>query len=332
MRHGGNIDEASRRFGIETAAWLDLSTGINPRAYPVAQPSPMSLARLPSAAREQRLTMLARSCYGASPTAPIVAAPGSQILIQLVARLRSAPRVAIVVPTYSEHAIAWTREGGNVTAVRDVADCANADVVVIANPNNPDGRRYVPDGLVSLAGRLAGRGGLLVVDEAFADVAPEVSVTPHAGIPGLIVLRSFGKMYGLGGIRLGFALGHAGDVERLGGWLGPWAVSGAAIETGIAALGDHAWLEQARLDIAREAGTLSALLTRHGLSVVANAGLFTLASHEHARAMAEGLARQGVWVRTFDYEASWLRFGLPGDDEAMARLDHALGKALAAFG
>jgi len=324
MRHGGDIDAAATRYGIAPEQWLDLSTGINPIAYPLVPPDRVALTRLPSAAREVVLRDTARVAYDADAAAAIVAAPGSQILIQLTARLRSAAYVAILSPTYSEHAIAWAREGARVRAIAALDEADDADIVVLANPNNPDGRRHAPADLRDVANRLAARGGLLVVDEAFADVAPDISMAPQAGRPGLLVLRSFGKMYGLAGVRLGFALGADEDIAKIAGWLGPWAVPGPAIEAGITALGDRAWTAAARATIHREADALARLLVHHGLEVVANVGLFVLAQHSRAGDIAEHLARHGIWVRTFDYAATWLRFGLPGGDEAMARLGLAL--------
>src|SRR5690606_31840244 len=154
--------------------------------------------------------------------AHIVSAPGTQILIQLAARLRPDTNVEVVSPTYSEHCAAWELEGCNVRNVPGLPEQTEAEVVIVVNPNNPDGRRWPPLRLGALRERLATRGGLLILDEAFADVDPSLSVAPETGPPGLLVLRSFGKFYGLAGLRLGFAIGAAEDIGRLEAWLGPW--------------------------------------------------------------------------------------------------------------
>jgi cobalamin biosynthetic protein CobC len=327
MRHGGNLSEAQKQFGRPTADWLDLSTGINPIPYPFSSPDSFSWSRLPQADRESALIEAARRAYRVAPAAQIVSAPGTQILIQLAARLRPSARVEIVSPTYSEHRTAWEPAGGEVRNVPDLPEKTNADVVVVANPNNPDGRRWTPLRLSALRENLAARGGLLVVDEAFADINPSLSMAPHAGPPGLVVLRSFGKFYGLAGVRLGFAIGAAEDISRLTAWLGPWAVSGPAIEIGIEALSDGPWADATRARLSALSGQLDRILRANGLSVIGNAGLFILAEHPRARAIYEELARVGILVRVFEYAPTWLRFGLP-EPTQFERLETALAEAV----
>ena len=126
------------------------------------------------------------------------------------------------------------------------------------------------------------------------------------------MLRSFGKTYGLAGLRLGFAVSNADICARLRSLLGPWAVSGPALEVGRAALSDDAWLETAKRRLAKDAARLDTLLTARGLAVVGGTPLFRLASHPSADRIADTLGRHGILVRAFDYEPTWLRFGLPG--------------------
>lgn len=328
MQHGGDLTALKARYGDFADGWVDLSTGINPVPYPFVPPSLEAWQRLPQAEAEARTIAAARSAYGVAVNADIVAAPGTQILIQLCARLRPGGHVAIVGPTYSEHAIAWRREGATVTEVGELADAANfgGDVVVVVNPNNPDGRSYDPDVLSDLADQMAARGGLLIVDEAFADVCPEVSLRARAGRSGLIVLRSFGKFYGLAGVRLGFAVGAADEIARVRGWLGPWAVAGPALEIGFRALGDPAWQDGARARIGQDCTRLKSVLEESGFTVLGSAGLFVLASHAQAGHVAEALAAQGIVVRVFAQQPTWLRFGLPAPEQ-FARVAAALASA-----
>lgn len=309
MRHGGNLSEAQARFG--RSDWIDLSTGISPFRYPFSVPDPACWTRLPQPDRERALLAAARSAYRVPPAAHVVNAPGTQILIQLAARLRPGAEVELVSPTYSEHLAAWQLEGCGVRQILDLPERTGADVLVVVNPNNPDGRTWSLSQLSALQEDLAARGGLLVVDEAFTDVDPNLSLAPLAGRPGLLVLRSFGKFYGLAGVRLGFALGAAGDIRRLEAWLGPWAVSGPAIEIGIEAISDRAWAEANRACINAIAARMCAMLRANGLTVIGQAGLFILAEHPRAGAVYDGLARAGILVRAFDYAPAWLRFGLP---------------------
>ncbi len=265
----------------------------------------------------------ARAAYGIDATTRLVAAPGTQVLIQLVARLRAESRVGVVGPTYSEHAIAWRREGAVVTHVADLDAVEHAqrgafDVVVVVNPNNPDGRTFPATSLAAIADRQASHGGLLIVDEAFADVVPEISVAGQAGRPGLIVLRSFGKFYGLAGLRLGFAAGTADDIQPLEGWLGPWAVAGPAIEIGQRALRDRLWASKTRTRIIEDSAWLHRQMTSVGLTVPSQfhlPSLFVLGRHDRAAEIAASLARKHILVRTFDYAPCWLRIGLPAPPE-----------------
>jgi cobalamin biosynthetic protein CobC len=320
--HGGALDRAVQRFG-PGPDWLDLSTGINPWPYPIPVLPAQAWHRLPEQSALAALRHAARDYYGAPAEAPIVAGPGSQALIQGLPRLIPPTRVAVLAPTYAEHARCWRLAGH---AVSEVAAPGRAEtILVVTHPNNPDGRRFAPDELLGLAETMAGRGGLLVIDEAFADMTPELSLAPKAGTPGLVMLRSFGKFFGLAGLRLGFAFGPAELIDQLEAALGPWAISGPAIEIGRMALADASWILATRARLARAAGDLAALLSAHGLAPVGGTDLYRLVRSDRAAALHEALGRQHILVRDFAARPDWLRFGLPPDAEAMARLDRALG-------
>ncbi|HKO07655.1 MAG TPA: threonine-phosphate decarboxylase CobD, partial [Alphaproteobacteria bacterium] len=265
--HGGDLARVAEAAGAFAGAWLDLSTGINPWPYPV-ESLPASLwARLPGERLDERLRKAAQRYYGAPHADCVAPAPGSQALIQWLPHLCASARVAVLGPTYSEHAAQWSAAGHRVETWGELAALAEsgADVAVVANPNNPDGRRLAPASLVALADRLAARGGWLVVDEAFADVTPELSLAREVMRPGLILLRSFGKFFGLAGIRLGFALAAPAIATRLCARLGPWAVSGPALAVGAKALADAAWIEQTRRRLEKAAKRLDTILAGSGL-------------------------------------------------------------------
>jgi cobalamin biosynthetic protein CobC len=208
--------------------------------------------------------------------------------------------------------------------IPELAAPAGAKAVVLVNPNNPDGRSWPPGQVLAVADEMAARGGVLIVDEAFADAEPGLSAAPYTGRDGLIVLRSFGKFFGLAGVRLGFALGPAAIIEKLDAALGPWAVSGPAIEIGTAALADLAWREAARARYGELAARLDALLTDAGLQIIGGTALFRLASHAQAGELHAHLASRSIWARRFEDHPRWLRFGLPGTEPAFARLAAAL--------
>jgi cobalamin biosynthetic protein CobC len=315
VAHGGDMGESQRCFPDAPRPWIDLSTGINSLPYPVPALSADAWSRLPTHRDEQALLTAAARRYGARDAATIVAAPGTQALIQLLPRLFAPSRVAVLGPTYEEHEVSWRRHGHTVRIVPTLQAAAEADVVVVVNPDNPTGRLVSPAALRALAPRL------LVVDEAFIDLLPaEASLA--ADLPAnAIVLRSFGKTWGLAGLRLGFALAAPDLADRLRGELGPWAVSGPALEIGRQALGDDTWLAATRARLAADRDRLDELLVAAGFSIVGGTSLFCLAHHPDAPAIIATLGRHGIHVRRFAHQPSWIRFGVP---HAFGRLADAL--------
>ena len=321
--HGGDLDAARRLFRPAPEPWVDLSTGINPVPYPCPALDASAWRRLPSAADLSGLRRAAAEAYGVPDLVRIAAAPGTQILIETLPRLRRLSRVAVLGPTYAEHAAAWARAGHTVATVREIADTDGADVVVVVNPNNPDGRTHEPGTLLALAADLARRGGLLVVDEAFADLEPVASLA-GALRPGLVVLRSFGKTYGLAGIRLGFAIGEPDVAEAIARALGPWAVSGPALALGRVALSDEPWRRGAAVDRARDAARLDRMIARAGGAVVGGTRLFRTADFTDGPGLFARLGQAGIYVRRFVEAPARLRFGLPADRDEWCRLSRVL--------
>src|SRR5262249_10931846 len=148
-----------------------------------------------------------------------------------------------------------------VAIVADLADAAGADVGGGVNPDNPTGRLCSPDVLRGM------QTSLLVVDEAFIDFLPtEASLAPR--LPANAArLRPFGKAYGLAGVRLGFALAPPPLAASIRRELGPWAVSGPALEIGRRALGDDGWLPAAAKRLAESGDKLERLLRAAGFSI-----------------------------------------------------------------
>lgn len=327
VQHGGALDRAIARFGGDRSDWLDLSTGINPVPYPLSDIPAELWRRLPDEALQADCLEAARLYFDVPDGAVIVAAPGSQAVIQHLDALFQLGDTLIVGPTYGEYA---NRPAPGGHAMREVgavpADFSEARNVIACHPNNPDGRLLDKERVADLLRQGQPSGGTLIVDEAFADTVPQDSMTDMAGAPGLVVMRSFGKFFGLAGLRLGFAIGCADDMRALASRLGPWAVSGPALWIGAQAMRDAAWIAETRARLKHDAARLSALLQDAGLVLVGGTDLFVLARHDRAVAIAEGLARRHILVRAFDYDASWLRFGLPADDTNFARLAGALAE------
>ncbi|MFN4165718.1 MAG: threonine-phosphate decarboxylase CobD [Ferrovibrio sp.] len=326
--HGGDLSAVKAAPDAFAGDWLDLSTGINPFAYPLPPLSPDDWTRLPAAAALDDLLAAARTAYGCQAEAGIVALPGTQAGIQLLPRLFKPARVTILGPTYAEHAYAWRLLGHNVTELDGLpATLADTDILVVVNPNNPDGRTLGPDLLRRWRQELAAKGGWLVVDEAFADVVPEASLAGGAGAEGLIILRSFGKFFGLAGLRLGFVLAQPAMTEALRASLGPWAVSGPALTIGAAALNDTAWQTAMRNELRARAQRFDLALRERGIPVLGGTSLYRLARVPDAAGLAAALRQQGVHVRIFERQPQWMRFGLPADEaEFWRRFDLVLSE------
>ncbi|OSJ07319.1 threonine-phosphate decarboxylase CobD [Bradyrhizobium canariense] len=317
--HGGNLDQAQQRFGGRAEDWIDLSTGINRLPYPVGEVSSRAWSALPSRAEIEALHQAARHAYRTS--AAVVALGGAQAAIQLLPQLAPPGRARILAPTYNEYAGVLSAAGWEVQEVGDFDALAGADLAIVVNPNNPDGRCHPPRDLLTLLPRV----GRLVVDESFADVAPQLSLA-SGDRPGLLILRSFGKFYGLAGLRLGFALGNSSDIARVAAISGPWPVSGAAIAIGCRALRDDAWAEATSARLARDCGRLDRIVQSQGWTLVGGTQLFRLYETPDALAAQEKLARRHIWSRVFAREPTWLRLGLPGGEPEWSRLAEALAR------
>ena len=325
LLHGGDLGAARRLFPGAPEPFIDLSTGINPNPYPLPRFPADLFERLPGPDTASALAAVAARAYGAPSTAHVVPAPGTQILLPLVAALVQPGRAAILAPTYGELSRAAALAGHSVQAVRELGDIGDARLVMIANPNNPDGRLHGKDALLALTDALRRRGGVLVVDEAFMDVGPPGASLAAALSPGnIVVLRSFGKFFGLAGMRLGFALAAPPMAARLSAALGPWAVSGPALAVGAKALADAAWIERTRRRLAKAAKRLDAILTGAGFEIVGGTSLFRLARTPAAQALFHHLGRAGILTRVFAEQRDWLRFGLPGSAQEWRRLHVAM--------
>jgi cobalamin biosynthetic protein CobC len=314
--HGGDIDTAQARFG--GTDWIDLSTGINRVPYPLPSLSQHVWTALPTAAATAHLLTAAGTAYRSQ--APILAVAGAQAAIQLIPKLSAPARARILAPTYNEHGAALRSAGWQVDEVTTLSALEGADLAVVVNPNNPDGKNHPPEDL----SRLSTQVGRLVVDESFADARPDLSLASEAARGSLIVLRSFGKFYGLAGVRLGFILGSQADITALTEMAGPWPVSGPAIAIGTSALSDRAWAETTIARLRSDTARLDILAQSAGWKYVGGTELFRLYDTPNAEAARDKLARHHIWARMFPYSDRWLRLGLPGQPAEWDRLATAL--------
>ncbi len=335
--HGGRLDAAVARHGGRRGEWLDLSTGINPVPYPLPGLPRQAWTTLPDSGAVQRLLDAARGFWQVPAGAVILAAPGASAIIARIPALIGDDDIAFIPePTYNEHAAAFEAHGWSVVTEPTVPFAAQVHV----HPNNPDGRPAAP--------AESSRCRLTVIDESFCDVAPGDSLIARTAEPGTLVIKSFGKFWGLAGLRLGFAIGHPDTLrqsrqfEFRAGWpwarrterhtwtgphlcdlIGPWAVSGPALDIGAEALEDRVWAESTRMRLKKDAARLDALLTGSDAAVAGGTTLFRLYEVDDAAAWQERLAKARIWSRVFPYSRSWLRLGLPPPDR-WSQLESAL--------
>lgn len=321
LGHGGRLGAARTLYPDAPAPWLDLSTGINPWPYPVPTLSPEVWSRLPDPDTVGALERAAATAFSVEDPTRVVAGPGSEALIRrlpgLLPGLLRGGRIGVPARTYGGHAEAWRLSGATCLA----GDAERIDLRVVVNPNNPDGLALSPDQVLALTR------GRLIVDEAFADLDPALSVAPLAGAPGherLIVLRSFGKFYGLAGVRLGFLIGEPALVARARRALGDWQVSGPAITAGLAAYADPTWAAKTRRRLIEDAARLDVLLRAAGFEIAGGTALFRLARATDAPRRFEVLAQAGILTRPFPWDETLIRFGLPGPQADWLRLADAL--------
>jgi cobalamin biosynthetic protein CobC len=374
LQHGGRLRAAAIDYGIPLTDWLDLSTGINPTPYPtpaipaeVWQRLPEDEDDLPAIAAAaygcpapalplpgSQAAIQALPAVLAALTSPAASFPRtreSTLSVGVDSRLRgndglggapltSVP-LAIAAPTYAEHPAAWTRAGHPLQPL-PLADFAHAitansklRLALLVQPNNPTGERLPAAELLAIADTLAARGGWLIVDEAFADADGPSPLAAVAGAhPGLLVLRSLGKFFGLAGARVGFLLGPAAVREELARQLGPWPVNGPARWLAARALADADWQAEQRRQLttaSERLATLLAPLTANG-QAAAGCALFRwlpLPDSRTTAALAKHCARRGILLRRFDPTDPYpappaLRFGLPPDEAGWSRLTAAL--------
>ncbi|WP_305910068.1 threonine-phosphate decarboxylase CobD [Methylomarinum sp. Ch1-1] len=321
LEHGGHLRAAANQYDIPLTEWTDLSTGINPDGWPIP-PIPVECwQRLPET--DDGLVSAAQDYYQASSILPVA---GSQAAIQTLPHLRPCCRVGVLHPAYAEHAESWRKNGHHIVVIdpkRIEASLAELDVLILINPNNPTGQAYSRTQLLHWHQSLQRRGGWLIVDEAFIDCQPQNSLALEPAQPGLIVLRSIGKFFGLAGIRCGFVIGAADLLQQLNEKFGPWPISHPTRYIAIAALQDKRWQQQTREKLPLQAERLHRLLSKYGLPPEGGCELFQWLKTEQASDIHHRLAKQGILTRLFEQPSS-IRFGLPAHQRQWLALEMAL--------
>jgi len=329
MRHGGDPTLAGQLYGISGRNWLDLSTGVNPWPWPHAADlaGKSRMDRFPGGQAIADLIAAAKTAYGASQAVATCALPGTEILIHLMPFLIPGSTV-LAETTYRSYDQAWRSAGGQLPVIRadEIGDLDAATSVLLVNPGNPDGKVFAKDVLMALV-KSRTNDAVVVVDEAYGEAEHGLSIVPDLAPDNpVLVLKSFGKFFGLPGLRLGFAFGNRRIVEQCADLLGDWPISAPAVDIGTAALADTAWQIDIRRRLAEQSAALDTALAAAGFNIVGGTRLFRLVACDDAAGVHEGLARRGIWTRFFAEKPQWLRIGLPYDEQAMQKLASALAE------
>ncbi|MEM8987525.1 MAG: threonine-phosphate decarboxylase CobD [Pseudomonadota bacterium] len=324
LLHGGALDRMRAAFPDAPEPWADLSTGVNPWPYPDTAIDAAALRHLPDNAAMDACRAAMAAAF-ATPADSLLLAPGSELLIRMLPNAIAPKRVVILSPTYGDHARVWRAAGVDVTETNaPLAHADTADAVVLCNPNNPDGRVFDRQDLDTARRRLAARGGWLIVDEAYADINPDLSLAPMGGGDGLVILRSMGKFFGLAGLRLGALIAPKSVQHAMAERLGVWPVSGPALAIGRRAYQGTAWADDMRAQLSEARRRLDAVLKAGGLSITGGTDLFRYVETDNAHALWAQLARAGLYVRRFPWSERHLRIGLPASADVETRLAAAL--------
>lgn len=333
--HGGQLDVYAKHYGINKSQWLDLSTGINPNAYPQQTLPDYVLRDLPN--EDDGLEQAAYEYYGCNE---LLMVPGSSWAIQYLPEVLCQQNPAIkriLLPRigYSEHMRAWQKQSMDMdfyTHEPSLEQLTQCDVCVLINPNNPSTHLVPQDVLLNMAAQLNKHSGILIVDEAFMDSQPQHSVIQNRA-DNVIVLRSLGKFFGLAGLRMGSVMASTQVLTLLQSHLPPWALSHPARFIAQHALSHTSWIYETRQWLAQQSLRLEKLcqknlvaklhsttrIFRHDLFVT----LFFTEKH-HALTLHHHLCEQGIYTRLLDHQMG-IRMGLPQDTiENWQRLETSL--------
>ena len=319
--HGGNLDHEIAEYGGKFSEWLDLSTGINLDPYPYVNVSHNSFHCLPYESKLNDLKRAAAVYYDIPSDMGILPTAGVQQGIQCVPYLGKTGVAKILSPTYSEYEIVLKNLGWKVVKVQNLVDLSNADLALLVNPNNPDGRVAEKKEILELTPYAKE----IIIDESFADLRPENSIVSSISDNDIIVFKSLGKFFGLPGIRLGFVIAKKSKIRVLKKFTGPWNISGPALEVGVRALSDQSWINSTKLRLAEGSERIKRLVSHsEKLKVIGSTGFFILVETHDAKNARVHFAERKIWTRVFDYSDKWMRIGIPGDEKSWRKLEDAL--------
>ncbi len=321
--HGGNINWAANKFCIPRADWIDLSTGINPNAYPFSPLNKQVFTQLPYLNDE--FIRSAENYYNH----PVIPVAGSQEAIDALPQILPKQKVLLPDIGYKAYEKILRQHGYAISyypAIERQSMIAHLNRqllenphqhLVIINPNNPTGLILSQSDIKKLRALMSEQ-SYLIVDEAFMDMTPQASLL-HSVLPeNCIILRSFGKFFGLAGLRLGFIATHEKLGNKFREILNPWRINGCAQQVAQEAFNDQAWQAINRQWITAAAqeqlSYLAPLMAQYQVEKLDNQTLFHsfLMHSEDADNLFLSFAHHGILTRQIDVSIKQkiLRLGL----------------------
>ncbi len=313
---GKPISELAREMGLDEAGIIKLASNENPLGVsPLAQRAIRSvldgLARYPDGNGFELKQALSRR-YGVAPE-NIVLGNGSNDVLELAARAFLTPQSSAV---YSQHAFAVYPLAVQAMGARGIevpaknfghdldamlrAISPDTRLVFVANPNNPTGTLVPPAGLEAFIAALPGD-VLLVLDEAYNEyLAPELAADSMGWLkkyPNLLITRTFSKVYGLAGLRVGYAFGAPGVADLMNRVRQPFNVNSVSLAAAAAALDDADFVRRSYELNRTGMAQITAELQRLGIEYIPSSGNFVSFRAKDARSVYQKLLKAGVIVR-----------------------------------
>ena len=304
--HGGDIDNAIKKYGGNKDNWIDLSTGINPHYYPYKLINIRELQNLPCKNDIDNLNKLAKKYF--QTTACVRAVSGAQGGINILPFLFPNKTVSILSPTYNEYQNVFSNSLKKIINVKNLSELKKSQIAIICNPNNPDGKLYSNEDLLKISKNVE----YLIIDESFMDQYPRKSLSHKLDDQtNILILRSFGKFFGLAGIRLGFLISNKEIDKKIQFLVGTWPISNVAINVASKALIDDVWIMNTISFLKEGSYFLDCLASEISWKVVGGTNLYRLYETPNADDAQYKLANFKIWSRRFTYSKKWIRLGIP---------------------
>jgi len=312
LEHGGKLDHHLDLYGGDRSDWIDLSTGINNSPYPIPKIPKWVWECLPDERLNENFKDAARDFWKVPKSAEITTANGTSPIISILPSIFRRGNIDIYHPTYNEYKAAFTKSGWKISK-------NNASARVLVNPNNPDGKYWSSTDILS-------NDKLTIVDESFCDLTPEKSLIKFSDQPGVVVLKSFGKFWGLAGLRLGCAIAAPKTLKKLQSMLGPWPASGPALFIGVKALNDKNWANNNVKKLDNLASKFDDILLKNSIHIMGGTSLFRLIKIKNAEKMKNYFAQNHILIRTFSYSNEIARIGIPKNEKQRLKIETILNE------